>query len=93
MQVQLTPDQEGFVQQALDSGRFQRPEDAVAEALRLWEQRERSRGEILAAVDAAEASLVQNAGMELTAESVSRLAERVKQRGRERLAHQKSTDL
>jgi putative addiction module CopG family antidote len=51
MEVRLTPDQEAFVRQAIESGRLHRAEDAVEEALRLWEERERTRAEILAAVD------------------------------------------
>ena len=50
MEVQLTPDQKAFVRQAIESGRLEREEDAVAQALCLWEERERRRSEILAAV-------------------------------------------
>ena len=57
MEVQLTPDQKAFVRQAIETGRLQHEEDAVKEALSLWEERERTRAEILAAVDEAEASL------------------------------------
>jgi len=73
------------VRQAIESGRLHRPEDAVAEALRLWEERERTRAEILAAVDAAEASLDRGEGIEVTEQSMRELAEGVKQRGRARL--------
>ena len=59
MEVHLTPDQKAFVRQAIESGRLLREEDAVKEALSLWEQRERTRAEILLAVDDAEASLAQ----------------------------------
>jgi putative addiction module CopG family antidote len=85
MEVRLTPDQEAFVRQAIESGRLHCPEDAVEEALRLWEERERSRAEILAAVDAAEASLDRGEGIEVTQQSIHELAEGVKQRGRARL--------
>jgi putative addiction module CopG family antidote len=85
MEVHLTPDQEAFVRQAIESGRLHRPEDAVEEALRLWEERERTRAEILAAVDAAEASLDRGEGIEVTEQSMRELAEGVKQRGRARL--------
>jgi plasmid stabilization system protein ParE len=34
MEVQLTPDQEAFVRQAIESGRLRREEDAVREDLR-----------------------------------------------------------
>ncbi len=37
--VQLTPDQRAFVRMAIQTGRFQREEEAVAEALALWEAR------------------------------------------------------
>jgi putative addiction module CopG family antidote len=85
MEVHLTPDQEAFVRQAIESGRLNRPEDAVEGALRLWEERERTRAEILAAVDAAEASLDRGEGIEVTEQSMRELAEGVKQRGRARL--------
>jgi hypothetical protein len=35
MEVQLTPDQEGFVRQAIQTGRLRREEEAVKEALAL----------------------------------------------------------
>ncbi len=90
MDVQLTPDQEAFVRQAVKSGRLQREEDAVREALCLWEERERTRAEILAAVDLAEASVAQGGGRVITQESMRQLAEEVKQRGRSRLAAEQS---
>ena len=43
MEVHLTPDQKAFVRQAIESGRLHREEDAVQEALSLWEERERAR--------------------------------------------------
>jgi len=85
MQVQLTPDQRAFVRQAIDSGRLLREEDAVKEALSLWEERERGRAEILAAVDEAEASLARGEGLAITQESMRELAREVTQRGRARL--------
>jgi len=86
MEVQLTPDQQAFVRQAIESGRLSREEDVLKEALTLWEERERTRAEILAAVDEAEASLVRGEGRVITQESMRELAEQVKQRGRARLA-------
>jgi hypothetical protein len=56
---------------------------AVKEAL-LWEERERTRAEILAAVDEAEGSLARGEGRIITEESMRELAEEVKQRGRGR---------
>ena len=86
MEVQLTPDQRAFVRQAIESGRLLREEDAVKEVLVLWEERERTRAEILAAVDEAEASLARGEGRVITQESMRELAEEVKRRGRARLA-------
>ena len=86
MDVQFTPDQKAFVRQAIEGGRLLHEEDAVKEALSLWEDRERTRAEILAAVDEAEASLVRGEGRVITQESMRELAEQVKQRGRARLA-------
>jgi Arc/MetJ-type ribon-helix-helix transcriptional regulator len=86
MEVVLTRDQEAFVRMGIESGRFIRPEDAIREALSLWEERERARVEILAAVDAAEASLARGEGRAITQQSMHELAAEVKQRGRTRLA-------
>jgi Arc/MetJ-type ribon-helix-helix transcriptional regulator len=41
MEIQLTQDQQAFVRQAMQRGRLRREEDAVQEALCLWEARER----------------------------------------------------
>jgi putative addiction module CopG family antidote len=91
MEVRLTPDQEAFVRQAIESGRLHRVEDAVEEALRLWEERERTRAEILAAVDAAEASLARGEGRVIaTKQDVRKLASDVKRRGRARLRAQRT---
>jgi Arc/MetJ-type ribon-helix-helix transcriptional regulator len=91
MEVQLTADQKAFVRQAIQSGRLQREEDAVKEALSLWEDRERTRAEILAAVDAAEVSLARGEGRPISRESMRQLAAEVKQRGRARLANERHT--
>jgi len=82
MEVQLTPDQKAFVRQAIESGRLHGEEDTIQEALSLWEERERTRAEILAAVDAPEASLARGGGRTITQESMRKLADEVKQRGR-----------
>jgi Arc/MetJ-type ribon-helix-helix transcriptional regulator len=86
MQIELTPEQQDFVRQAVESGRFERPEDAVQAAMTLWVERERRRTEILAAVDIARASIERGDGIEITRESMRALAEDVKRRGRARLA-------
>ncbi|MGA2610238.1 MAG: hypothetical protein ABSH01_22575 [Terriglobia bacterium] len=86
MEVELTPDQKAFVRQAVQSGRLHCEEDAVQEALALWEERERTRAEILVAVDEAEASIARGEGRIITQQSMRDLAAEVKQRGRDRLA-------
>jgi putative addiction module CopG family antidote len=89
MEVRLTADQEAFVRQAIAAGRVHSTEDAITQALSLWEERERRRAEILAAVDTAEASLARGEGRPITQESMQELASEVKQRGRARLAVEK----
>ena len=88
MEVNLTPDQKDFVRRAIESGRLSREEEAVKEALSLWEDRERERLEILSALDEAEASLSNGKGHELTPDSARELADNVKRHGRARLASQ-----
>ena len=91
VEVELTPDQKAFVRQAIDSGRLRCEQDAVKQALAMWEERERTRAEILAAVDAAEASLARGEGRSFTTpEEVKQLAEDVKRRGLARLNAEKN---
>jgi Arc/MetJ-type ribon-helix-helix transcriptional regulator len=86
MEVHLTPDQQALVRQAIESGRLHGEEDAVQEALSLWEERERARVELIASLDEAEASIDRGEGIVITPESMRELAEDVKQRGRARLS-------
>lgn len=93
MNVELTPDQRAFVEDGIKSGRFSRQEEAVQEALRLWEKRERRRLEIIAMIDEADASLARGEGRVITEESMKALAEEVKQRVRERIAVERAAIL
>ena len=86
MDVQLSADQRAFLRLALETGRLNREEDAVEEALRMWEERERARAEIIAMVEIADASLSDGQGRVITQESMRELAGDVKKRGRARLA-------
>lgn len=90
MNVELTPDQRAFVQKAIESGRFSREEDAVQEALALWEKRERRRLEIIAMIDEADASLARGEGRVFTKESTPELVDEIKQRLRRRIAAERS---
>ena len=85
MEISLNQDQEAFIRQAIESGRFHRKEDAVQEALSLWEERERKRAEFLATLHDAKASLARGEGRTITQESMRNLAEDVKRRGLARL--------
>ena len=87
MEVQLTADQKAFIRMAIQSGRMQREEDAIEEALAMWEERERTRAEILNALDRADASINRGESRVITAESMRELAEAVKQRSRARRAN------
>jgi putative addiction module CopG family antidote len=91
MEVHLTPDQEAFVRHAIETGRFRRKEDAVQEALSMWEARERKRAEFLATVDDAKNAVARGQGLTITQESMRDLAEEVKQRGHARLAAENKT--
>ena len=87
MEVQLTADQKAFARQAVKSGRYNREEDALQEALSLWERQERRRAEILAAVDQAEASLARGEGRSVTTQQeTTQLADEIKRRGLSRPA-------
>jgi putative addiction module CopG family antidote len=82
MEVRLTPDQEAFIRQAIASGRFQREEEVIQEAIALWEGRERNRAALLAALDAAEADLASGRFTEHTDASLPRLAVDLKREAR-----------
>lgn len=86
MEVLLTPDQQAFVRQAILSGRIRHEQDAIMEAFALWEERERLRVEILAAVEEADASLAAGEGRVVSRQSMTDLAADVKRRGRARVA-------
>lgn len=70
MNIELTADQKAFVRDAIASGRLEAEEDAIREALSLWEQRERTRATLLAAIDDAEASLSRGEALPVTEASV-----------------------
>ena len=79
----------GQVRRGIEAGRFR--SEAVAEALSLWEERERIRSGILASVAEAEASLARGEGIVLeTEQEVRDFANDIKQRGRARLQGEKA---
>jgi len=85
MKVEFTTDQKAIVSQAMRAGRLDREEDAVQEAMALWEARERARSVVLASIDAAETLLAAGKGRTITRPSMGKLAGEVKNRGRDAL--------
>jgi Arc/MetJ-type ribon-helix-helix transcriptional regulator len=69
----------------IESGRLHTEQDAVQEALALWEERERQRTEFLLTLDDARASVARGEGRVITQQSMQQLAQEVKERGRARL--------
>ncbi|MGH7117057.1 MAG: ribbon-helix-helix domain-containing protein [Stellaceae bacterium] len=86
MQIDPTAEQTEFIRRAIATGRVRRAEEAVQQALELWVERERTREEILTAIDEAEASLAGGEGTVITRVSMKELTEEIKHRGRARLA-------
>lgn len=93
MEVHLTPDQEAFVQQGLKSGRLHSAEEAVQQAMLLWEERERLRVELLVAIEEADAEFARGESIELTEETTRELAEQIKQHGIASLAAQEKASV
>jgi len=83
MEVQLTPDQEAFVRKAVANGRYPNAEAAVLDAMARWEEGERARLELLAAIDEAEADLGAGHFIDCTDASLPRLADALKREARE----------
>jgi len=87
VEVLLTDDQKVLVRRAIEAGRYTREEDALREALLLWEERERRREEILHSVDQAEASLARGEGRTIASrEEASALAREISDRAAARPA-------
>ncbi len=82
MEIQLTPAQDAFLRQAIQSGRIQHAEEAVQQALALWEMRERCRLDILSALDDAEGDLQQGNFSDYGDESLRKFGEELKREAR-----------
>jgi putative addiction module CopG family antidote len=91
MEIDPTPDQDAFIRAAIAAGRFASAEDAVREAMALWEEREREAAlaEFRATLDEAEASIARGEGIEITPESMRRLSKDIIERCRARLGAEK----
>jgi putative addiction module CopG family antidote len=89
MEVELTPDQEIFIRKAVASGRYPSVEDAVRDAMARWEEGERARLELLAALDEAEADLEAGRYADYTDATLPSLAKDLKREGRELRDHER----
>ncbi len=85
MNVSLTPELEAFVEGAVKSGRYGSASEAVREGLRLLEERESKFQALKREIEKGMASPIAGTFDEA-------LAERVKQRGRERLKQQRAAE-
>jgi Arc/MetJ-type ribon-helix-helix transcriptional regulator len=86
MDIHLTSDQAAFARRAIAMGRLHSEEDAVQEAMALWEERERQRLELQASLAYAKASVARGEGRELTRESMRQMSLDIRERGMARLA-------
>ena len=77
MEVELTPAQQAFVKQGVARGDYRDTADAVASALRFWEERERRRTEIRAALDEGEADLEAGRYREYSDDTLDDLSEEI----------------
>jgi Arc/MetJ-type ribon-helix-helix transcriptional regulator len=91
MNVNLTAEQQALINRAISDGRIRGTDDALRQAMDIWAERERTRAELIASLDAAEASLARGEGRIITQESMQQLAEEVHLRGLARLAAENST--
>ncbi len=91
MKIDLTPEQNDVVRHAVETGRVLDPEQAGREAMALWVERERQRAELLASLDAAEASLARGEGIPMSDDTVKTLASDIMARVRSLIQTDPST--
>jgi putative addiction module CopG family antidote len=65
MNVELTPERKAFAQRAIESGRLNSEDNAVRQALALWEEHERQRAEFLLTLSEAKASVARGEAVTL----------------------------
>lgn len=86
MEIELTPEQDSLVSLGIEQGRFRRREDAVRDAMALWEEQERARIDLLAKIEAGESSCNEGDPILDSDEAVAAFFDDIKQRGRAKLA-------
>ena len=82
MEVHLTPDQQAFSQRGIAAGRYQSAEEAVKKALARWEYAERTRADLLLALDEAEADVDAGRCNDYAQDSLPKLSEDLKREAR-----------
>ena len=82
MQFEPTPDQQAFIHRAIASGRYRSAEEAVSDAMARWEEDERKRIELLAALDEAEGDILAGEYADYTNDTLPRLSEELKREAR-----------
>lgn len=91
MQVDLTPEQTDVVRHAIAKGRLRDQAQAVQEAMSLWIDRERSRLEMLASLDAASESVARGEGLPITPDGMTALVEDIIERCGVRLGAERAS--
>jgi putative addiction module CopG family antidote len=87
MEIELTPEQDAFIQHLVETGRYQSPAAAIHRAMELWVERERTRLELIEAIEEGERSLEAGEFVDLDSdEAIAEMIEGVKRRGRASLA-------
>jgi putative addiction module CopG family antidote len=82
MQFEPTPDQQAFIHQAIASGRYHSAEETLRDAMARWEEDERRRVELLAALDDAESDILAGHYTDYTDETLPQLADELKREAR-----------
>jgi Arc/MetJ-type ribon-helix-helix transcriptional regulator len=82
MELQLTPDQEALIDQAISSGRYPTRADAVRDAVARWEDAERARYELIASLDLAEGDISAGRYTDYGPDELMKLGDELKREGR-----------
>lgn len=85
MDIELTPEQDSLVSLVIEQGRLEHREDAVRDAMVLWERRERARIELLAELEAGDSRPEEEDIILDSDEATAAFFEDIKQRGRAKL--------
>jgi Arc/MetJ-type ribon-helix-helix transcriptional regulator len=87
MEIELTPEQDDLIRLGIEQGRYRDSTDAVSRAIDIWVEQERSRLELIAAIEEGERSLDAGEYIDLDSdEAIAEMMEDVKRRGRAKFA-------